>query len=411
MVYAFLNKTIWILLIIIIVRICLILLPSFHIDMITWQAWTQRLIEVTPIHFYNPNYFADYFPGYLYMLWFLGASFKFLFPAVSIFSLGFEFYLKIFTNLFDIATAYYIFKIISNYKKNLALLGAIFYLASPALIFNSSVWGQVDGILTFFLVYSAYCLLELKKSYRFSIFFALSALIKPQGIVIFPVLFTYFISNFKASKYLSLFLIPLLLTVLSLPFFLKDPVFGLFHLFQKSAGTYPYTSMFSYNLWSLAGWWIPDSTKLFGLPFQIWGFLMYLLCLIIILFPILFKRGHRDTKLLYFACALAIFSFFLFLTRMHERYLFPFFSFFLITAFITNSIRLKIVYWVLSVIHFINLSYVYYYYNFVYGNPSFASFTIYQILSQSYNLFIALNLVSFGMLLLIYYKLSYAKDS
>jgi len=243
------------------IRVFLILLPSFKIDMNDWQAWSGRLVEVTPLHFYSPTYFSDYFPGYLYMLWFLGASFNFLFPHASIFSLGFEFYLKIFTNIFDIATAYYIYKIISNYRKNLGLLSAVFYLANPALAFNSSSWGQVDGILTFFLICAAYYLIELKKAYHFSFALALSILVKPQGLAVFPVMLSFLITNFKFSKIFSLLLIPFLLIFLSLPFFLKDPILGLFHLFQKSASTYPYTSMFSYNFWSFAGWWVSDSTK------------------------------------------------------------------------------------------------------------------------------------------------------
>lgn len=405
-----LNKvTILILFLIITIRVYLITLPSFRIDMNSWQAWSARLVELTPIHFYAPNYFADYFPGYLYLLWLLGSSFKLLFPHLSIFSLGFEFYLKFLTNLFDIATAYYIYKIISNYQKKLALPAVIFYLANPALAFNSSVWGQADGILTFFLVYSTYCLLELKKIYRFNVFFALSTLIKPQGLAIFPIMLSYLFTNFKFSKYFSLLLIPILLVILSLPFFLKDPIFGLFHLFQKSASTYPYTSMFSYNFWSFAGWWIPDSVQLLGTSYQVWGEILFFFFLALILIPLFLRRGYKHTLLVYFASALAIFAFFLFLTRIHQRYLFSFFSFLLIAAFITNSLKLKIIYFILSLVHLVNLMFVYYYYNFVYTNPEFASNLVYKLLSQSYNFFTILNLVGFGLLLLLYYQLNYSK--
>ncbi len=399
-----------ILFLIIIVRIALILLPSFKIDMNSWQAWSARLVEVTPIHFYAPNYFADYFPGYLYMLWFLGASFNFLFPHLSVFSSGFEIYLKFFTNIFDVATAYYIYKIVSKYEKGIGMLAFSFYLLNPALAFNSSVWGQVDGILTFFLIFSAYNLLELKSSYRFSISSALSILIKPQGLAVFPIMIGYLVANFKKSQYLGLFLIPLLLILFSWPFFLKDPLLGLFHLFQKSAGTYPYTSMFSYNFWSFVGWWISDSTKALGITYQVWGIIIYLTSLIAILWPLVLKKGYKSNCLVYFAIALAGFSFFLFLTRMHQRYLFPFFAFLLITAFITNSLKLKIAYIALSFIHFINLWFVYYYYNYVYSDPKFAFLPIYQFLNMNYNLFTILNLLGFGILILIYYKSSYVKN-
>lgn len=345
------------------------------------------------------------------MLWFLGASFKFLFPHLSVFGFGFEVYLKLFTNLFDIATAYYIYKIVSSYKKNLGLLSATFYLANPALAFNSSVWGQVDGILAFFLVYLVYCLLELKKTYRFSTTTALSILVKPQGLAIFPVILINFIANFKYPKCLSLLLIPIFLIIFSFPFFLKDPIFGLFHLFQKSTSTYPYTSMFSYNFWSFVGWWIPDSTKFLSFTYQSWGMIIYLISLILILFPLVFKKGYKNNYIVYFAITLASFAFFLFLTRIHQRYLFPFFPFLLITAFLINSMKLKIIYLILSLVHFINLWYVYYFYNYVYPNSEFSSFSIYQLLNKYYNLFTVLNLLGFGILILVYYKFSNDKKS
>lgn len=406
---GFLKKYSLILLVsVVIIRLILVLLPSFKIDMTDWQAWSARIAEVTPFYFYGPNYFADYFPGYLYMLWFLGKSFYILLPHLSIFSIEFEIYLKLFTNLFDLGTAYYIYKIVYRYQYKFALIAPIFYLANPALIFNSSVWGQVDGILTFFLVYSAYCLIELKRAYRFNFFSALSIIVKPQGLAIFPVMIIYLLSNFNFKKYFSLVIIPTLLILLSLPFFSKDPILGLFHLFQKSASTYPYTSMFSYNFWSFAGWWIPDSTKFLDLTFQVWGVVFYLTALIFILLPLIFRR-NKDNFFIYFALALTSFAFFLFLTRIHQRYLFPFFSFLLITALIRNSLKIKIIYLALSFIHLINLLYVYYYYNYVYPNPKFSSLLIYKFLSTNYNLFTLLNLFGFGLLVLIYYKAGYTK--
>ena len=398
-----------ILFLVLLFRIILVFFPSFKIDMTDWQAWSGRLIQVTPLNFYAQDYFSDYFPGYLYILWFLGLSFNILFPHLSIFNQGFEIYLKLFTNFFDFATAFFIYKIVSKYQKNLGLTAAIFYLANPSLAFNSSVWGQVDGILTFFLVYSSYCLLELKNFLRFSLFSSLSIIVKPQGLAIFPIAIIYFIANFKYKKNLYLFAIPFLVILFSLPFFLKDPILGLFHLFQKSASTYPYTSMFSYNLWSFAGFWVSDSNKFLNMTYQNLGIMIYLLSLLLITIPLFRNKNYQNNSLIYFASSLAIFAFFLFLTRIHQRYLFPFFAFFLITTFIYNFLKFKIIYTILSLIHFINLWYVYYYYNFVYPNPKFSSFIIFKLLSNTYNLFTVFNLIGFSLLILIYYKSSYLK--
>lgn len=390
------------LIIILFFRITLVFLPSFRIDMNSWQTWSTRLMEVTPINFYAPNYFADYFPGYLYILWFLGILANLL--QMQIFSIDFEYYLKFFTNLFDFATAFYIYKIVRNYKESLAITAAIFYLANPALIFNSSVWGQTDGILTFFLIYSIYSLLELKQIYHFSLFSALSILVKPQGLAVLPVMIIYLIKNFDYKKYISLTIIPILLILFSLPFFLKDPILGLFHLLQKNANAYPYTSMFSYNFWSFAGWWVSDTTTFWGLKYQIWGFIIYFFMLAIIILPLFLKAAYKNKYFIYFACTLASFSFFLFLTRIHERYLFPFFAFLLIVVLIKKSVKLRIIYVVLSLIHFLNLWYVYYFYNYAYNDSSFSSQPLFQLLDNNYNLSTILNLIGFGVLVLMYYK-------
>ncbi len=106
--------------------------------------------------------------------------------------------------------------------------------------------------------------------------------------------------------------------------------------------------------------------------------------------------------------SLASFAFFLFLTRIHQRYLFPFFSFLLITVFVISSLKLKIIYLVLSSVHLINLWYVYYYYNYVYSNSNAAKFIIYNFFNMSYNWLTLINLVSFGVLMLIFYRLSFS---
>ena len=47
-------------------------LSGFSIDVGDFSAWGQRLASVGPAEFYAPDYFADYPPGYLYVLWLLG---------------------------------------------------------------------------------------------------------------------------------------------------------------------------------------------------------------------------------------------------------------------------------------------------------------------------------------------------
>src|SRR5262249_23275292 len=133
-------------------RIFLFTFPSFQIDINDYKAWSIKLSQSGPSNFYSKDYFSDYFPGYLYILWISGFLFKTL--AIPISSLHFEFFLKSINILFDIGSAFIIYKIVLKYNKKWAKIAPIFYLINPAVVFNSSVWGQIDGIFTFFILLS-----------------------------------------------------------------------------------------------------------------------------------------------------------------------------------------------------------------------------------------------------------------
>ena len=57
-------------------------------DIGAFNAWGQRLASVGPAEFYAPDYFADYPPGYLYVLWVLGEIGAALAPIVGVIESG-----------------------------------------------------------------------------------------------------------------------------------------------------------------------------------------------------------------------------------------------------------------------------------------------------------------------------------
>lgn len=397
------------LVLVLILRINLFILPSFQIDMNGWKAWSYRLAQVGPSNFYSPDYFSDYFPGFLYILWISGSLFNLF--SMPITGLLFEFFLKFVTSLFDIGSAVYIYKIVSRYNKKWSYFAPILYLANPAVLFNSSVWGQVDGIFTFFLLMSAQYLFEKKKIFKSVGALSLGILVKPQSLAFAPILAIHLWKNFPKEKIMKSSLFGLLvILVLSFPFFPKNPIFGLAELGSKSQDVYQYTSLFAFNFWGIFGAWKPDNLE-FILSFKIWGIFLYLCSLVLISLPLLRKKIVAGQ--LYFAVSLSLFSFFIFLTRMHERYLFPFLAFFLIAAIIQKSKPFLIFYFLISILHFINLWVVYYYYNYVYGisssalvrqNASSAYNFFYLLVSDNFKYFSLLMLILFGVLLIFYYR-------
>lgn len=391
-------------------RIALFSLPSFRIDMADWMAWFSRLQQVGPPNFYSQNYFSDYFPGYLYILWFSGLLFKLL--SIPINSQVFEVFIKGITTLFDVGTAYYIFKICSNYANRWKYFAPLLYLLNPAVIFNSSVWGQIDGVFTFFLISSSYFLIEKKKILGSGLLSSLGVLIKPQSLALVFVWIVWGFKKFPKTNLLKSgvygFLIFLLL---SLPFFPKNPIFGILGLATGSQNVYKYTSLYAFNFWALFDWWKPDNTT-FILTYEAWGIILFGISILLIVFSII-KNKIKGGQY-YLAASLSFFSFFLLLTRMHERYLFPFLAFILIASIIYKSRLLFVVYAIGSIIHFINLWFVYYHFNFVYGNyynmKKDSLFSFYFFINNNYKIFSILMIILFISLFIYYYK-SYARKS
>ncbi len=401
------------LILILLVRLFLFTQPSFRIDMNDWQVWAGRLIDVGPAKFYAPNIFADYLPFFYFFLWIAAEVFNTIFGKAAIFSTSFEFYIKTISNVFDFLTALTIFAIIKKHSPKWAALGSIFYLANPSIIFNSSVWGQIDSIPTFFLTYSLYQLEERKNVIGSSITSVMSFLIKPLNASLLPIMFLRAVKSFTIKKNtVAVGLGMLVAIIISIFFFANDPIFGGIKHLSSALNMYPYTSINAYNFWGLFGWWKPDSTLFFGLTYHIWGYALYILVLCVIIAPYVKKRLRVDIKLDYLAYALSSFGFFLFLTRIHERHLFPVFALLIISACVFKSRVLIVSYIILAIVNFINLFYSYYYYNVIYNNPMVPKNIIFDISANYQLIFSIISLVVFGIMLGVYYKnqkLIYAK--
>lgn len=373
--------------------------------MASWKAWTNRLLEVGIPNFYSPDIFADYFPGYLYLLYILGKIFSLISPQYINTSI-FEFTLKNITGIFDILTSIFIYLLIKKGSATRwAILGAFIYLCSPQIIFNSLVWGQVDSIPTFLIVFSLY-FLKLQRWYMSSFIYALAVLVKPQSLIISPLLFLFYIYHLspkKLQKNAAIFLT--IIFIASFPFFTDNPLLGLINLFNKSTSVYPYTSLFAFNIWAYIGFWENDLKYFANLTYQQIGFFTF----VILLLLILYRFVKNETANIYLALSLLILTFFLFPTRIHERYLFPFFAIFLIYTCQTRSIKNLLIYISMSLIHFLNLFYVYYFYNFYYNNPNLIPNYLYSLIDNYYLALSGLSIFFFIILMIKY--LTYAKKN
>ncbi|MGZ8438885.1 MAG: hypothetical protein ACXWXR_10165, partial [Candidatus Limnocylindrales bacterium] len=126
---------------------------GFRIDVGDFNAWAQRLASGGPGHFYAPDYFGDYPPGYMYVLWLLGSIGEWLRPVAGTLITGGL--VKVPGILADAGVAWLLFAFARRFGngwlgswsgERIGLVAAAIYLFNPGTIFNSSVWGQVDSV-------------------------------------------------------------------------------------------------------------------------------------------------------------------------------------------------------------------------------------------------------------------------
>jgi len=334
--------------------------PGFHVDTDTFFAWSVRAFDVGLSQFYSKDIWTNYTPGMIYLLYLLGL-------LKSLFSMSDQFFffvLKLPSILSDLVLSYFVYKVLRKaVSEHLALYGLAFCLFNPVLIFNSAIWGAFDGFMTLFLFLSIYYLAQ-KKLILASLFFGISVLVKPQAIAIGPV-FVFWLWFTYSSKTIVNNLLKLSLPgiaaifLLSIPFFPSDRLFGFLNLFIQMAQDYKANSLFAYNLWGVFGFWIDDSTALGPFSYRTWGILL-MAAFWIYFFILFYKKRISD---IYTLAALGFLAFFFLPTRVHERYLFSAIPFLiLISVYLKNRILIVCTV-LLSLLHTINLYYVYIYYN------------------------------------------------
>lgn len=360
-----------------IIRLILAVLPGLTFDVNDWFAWTLNLQQTNFSHFYSSTSFSDYLPGYMYILKLAGV----INSILHLSSTQLYYLLKLPAIICETILAGLVFRLTKQKSSNkFAYFSFALIAFNPAFIFDSSIWGQIDGVLSLGLFLSIYYL-DKQKLISSSIWAAIAFLIKPQTIFLFPVFLLFFLKDFNLRTFLKLAL-PFLIAVfvLSWPFYGLNVFPNIIGQVQSASKEYPYTSLFAYNLWGVVGFWLSDSIKFFGVNYQMIGLGLYALFWIITAY-LHFKKPFS----VYSLAALAFLSFYFLLTRVHDRYLYPAFIFLVILIPQINDALLVYFLGLLTLTFLANLYYVYIYYNHFYSHlPSLIyNQFIYQILDQN----------------------------
>ncbi len=340
-------------------------------DMNCFLIWSQNVFEDGLSKFYLSDSFHDYPPGYMYILYIVGAIralFSWAWDSKASIVLT-----KLPAIIADMFTAYLIFKIASKRLKEsgAALLSAV-YLFCPMVILDSAVWGQTDSVFTVFMVLMCYLITEKKLILSYFVF-AIGILIKPQSLFFTPVLICgiidqVFLEDFNWKKFFKNLVLGvaaiLMIGVLMLPF-------GFSQALNQYTGTlksYEYASINAYNFWNMLGHnWTSQYDRLLGVQYKTWGTIAIVLTVIISI--IISLRCKKNAGKYYFIGGFVVTTVFMFAVRMHERYLFPAMVMFLLAFAVRLRKEIYMLYVLVSTVAFYNAAHVL----FVYDNTNFNS--------------------------------------
>ncbi len=359
--------------------IAYVLLPGsgFKVDLGSFAGWAMELAKNGPWGLYDRPIFVDYTPGYLYVLWALGlVSQAFAIPIGEL--------LKLPAIVADLALALAIFSLAAELgaSRRGAIVATGVFLLVPVTWFDSAVWAQVNSVGTLFLVLAVRELWR-GRSERAAILTTIAAIIKPQFGILIPLAAVVIIRRHWVERpndgsrlgggpvrIVTTTLAGLVTaTLVCLPFGIT--IVGLLQQIVQTAGGYPYLTVNAYNPWALvtmdgaglasSGTWIRDAPNPenpadpffapLGIPAVLVG-TTFIGAAIVALMVVLWRR-HDDRRALLVALAVMAIAFFILPTRVHERYLYPFFA--LGAILLALQPRWAAIYAVLAAANFANL--------------------------------------------------------
>lgn len=335
---------------------------GYDTDMSCFNAWSQMAYDNGLNNFYYLDAFTDYPPGYMALLWVVAA-------IRNIFSVDYTgtagiVLIKMFPVIADVIAGFFVYKIArKKFSEWSSIFMAVIYVLNPVVVLDSSVWGQVDGVFTLFVLMTTYFCMEQKRILAYFIF-VIGVLLKPQTLIFAPILiFTIieqvFLKEFSVKKMVRDLIGGLAaiatMVILTLPFGIEK----VFNQYFETLGSYEYCTINAYNFWALLGknWASQDDAFLFT-SCKSFGTIFIFVSVLLGAF-VFFKL--KDDKSKYFSSmAVTVSTLFLFSVRMHERYLFPVVILTLVTFLLKPKKQTFGVFAGFSVVTFLNVAHVYY---------------------------------------------------
>lgn len=269
-------------------------------------------------------------------------------------------FMKIPSILADIGISYMLYLIVLRYKneKLSALYAVVFFLFNPVFWYTSALWGQIESIAIFFILISFYLLLYSDRKIASIIMLIFALLTKQTSIVFLPVFFIFYLKKYSlVSSIISSFVALIVFWLAFIPFYQQGNIllfpFSIYIQRILSVSGIPFASNHAFNYWALITQWkdVADTIYGWGMQYRYWGYLIVFTLSIFIFFRSI--QRSLSSKNMFFTALIFAFTVYLFFTRIHERHLQQSLVFFI--PFVIFDKKMKIAYYIISFIHFINL--------------------------------------------------------
>ncbi len=333
-------------------RMLLIGTAGFPNDVSAFESWAMTLADHPMSEFYAKAGFADYPPGYFYVLWICGHLYRLLVHSDPTYS-AIKFIVKLPGILGDIADTALIYAIVRRYASTAwSFAAAALFAFNPAIIYISAYWGQVDSVPGVLTLAALYVLLGADRlagrAHDRSVvlawaLLAASVLMKPPAIVLAPVFLGWIFMTDDAAvrarragaSAVGVALALVIAYLSTIPFHPGWSPVGqfawLFERYRYAAGVYAYNSVNAFNLYVMAPnnhFWTADDVRLpgwnvggatIGFPMYAWGIGLFVAAVVLVLSRLV---QRRDSIAVLEAAMILSLGYFVLSTRMHERYIY-----------------------------------------------------------------------------------------
>jgi Gpi18-like mannosyltransferase len=314
------------------VRVVAAATPGFADDRILFAQWAQLLAAHGPLAIYAPAVTpaVDYSPGFLYVLWAIGAIHALLG--------GGEIAWRVLLEVVPIAGDLAIIVLLYGLARKIgsdghAIIVAWVLALAPPLWFDSGLWGQADSIPIALAIVALGATQRGREDAAWPLL-AMAVIVKPLVVVLGPLVAAIRGPGSSLARAIVGIAVSVFLAyVMTLPFTIERTPLGVLRFllsrYVAGAGKAPYVTAGGFSIYPIfTNFFTSDATRFGPFSYHAWGVGLVIVVLAWIVVPLVRAPALRGdeaarTRAIFGAASLSLLVLFLFATRMHERYLLP----------------------------------------------------------------------------------------